>query len=119
MKWLVLVTGLLLCSCITKEIPIETLRTEYVTETKIDSVVIKDSIREIINSDTTYIYKEHIIYKYTNRIDTVERVDSIPYIKVQEVEKRVYSLYLYQRILIIIGIAAILFLIGFIIYKFK
>lgn len=79
---------LLLASCTSTryiEVPVESIRTEYITSTKIDSVFTRDSIDRWIKGDTVYVYKEHIKYQYLNKTDTVVKVDTIP--KIVTVEK--------------------------------
>lgn len=115
---------LLLCSCTTTkvvEVPVETVRTEYVHNTKVDSVFVKDSIDRWMKGDTLYIYKEHTKYKYLDRVDTVVRVDSIPKIvKIETVkEVEVNHIKWYQKILMWIGGIMSLILTGCIIYKVK
>ena len=68
---------LLLISCSTKNkivkvpVPVETIKTEYIHDLKIDSVFVRDSIDRWRDGDTIYIYKEHTHYKYLNKTDTV------------------------------------------------
>lgn len=117
-----------LISCKTKyvevpiEIPIETVKKEYIHDIKIDSVFIHDSIDRWFDGDTFYIYKEHTQYKYLNKIDTIHNVDSIPIIvekkvpyKVTEI-KEVNVLLLWQKILIIIGVLAVTIVLIYILY---
>ena len=101
---------LLLASCSAQkkiiEVPVETVRTEYIHDTKIDSVFVKDSVDRWMKGDTLYIYKEHTKYKYLDRVDTVVRVE-VNHIK------------WYQKILMWIGGIMSLILTGCIIYKVK
>lgn len=116
---------LLLASCSAQkkiiEVPVETVRTEYIHDTKIDSVFVKDSVDRWMKGDTLYIYKEHTKYKYLDRVDTVVRVDSIPKIvKIETVkEVEVNHIKWYQKILMWIGGIMSLILTGCIIYKVK
>lgn len=115
---------LLMCSCSTTklvEVPVEKIRTEYIHDTKIDSVFVKDSVDRWLKGDTLYIYKEHTKYKYLDRVDTVVRVDSIPKIvKIETVkEVEVNHIKWYQKILMWIGGIMSLILTGCIIYKVK
>lgn len=58
-------------------VPVETVKTEYIHDTRIDSVFVKDSVDRYISGDTVYQTKYKYIYKYTNRTDTVHKMDSI------------------------------------------
>lgn len=115
---------LIMCSCSTTklvEVPIERVRTEYIHDTKIDSVYVRDSIDRWREGDTVFIYKEHTKYKYLNKTDTIVRVDSIPkIIKVETVkEVEVNHIKWYQKTLMWIGGIMSLILTGYIIYKVK
>jgi len=86
MRKLLLIIPLLflLAACSVKKqivevpVPVETVRTEYIHDTKIDSVFVRDSIDRWMKGDTFYIYKEHTKYKYLFKTDTLVKVDSIP-----------------------------------------
>lgn len=116
---------ILLASCAAQkqiiEVPVETVKTEYIHDTKIDSVYVRDSIDRWREGDTVFIYKEHTKYKYLNRTDTIVRVDSIPkIIKVETVkEVEVNHIKWYQKTLMWIGGIMSLILTGYIIYKVK
>lgn len=115
---------LLLCSCTATryvEVPIETVRTEYIHDTVTDSVVVTDSIDRWLKGDTLYIYKEHTKYRYINKVDTVVRTDTIPkVVKVETVkEVEVNHIRWYQKTLMWIGGIMSLILTGYIISKFK
>lgn len=101
--------------------PVETVKTEYIHDTKIDSVYVRDSIDRWREGDTVFIYKEHTKYKYLNKTDTIVRVDSIPkIIKVETVkEVEVNHIKWYQKTLMWIGGVISLILTGYIIYKVK
>lgn len=116
---------LLLVACATTkyvEIPVETVKTEYITNLKVDSIYITDSIDRQIRGDTIIIYREHIEYKYKNKIDTVIKVDSIPkIIKVETIkEVEVNHVKWYQKLLMWLGgiVTLILFIYVFIKIKF-
>lgn len=116
---------ILLASCAAQkqiiEVPVETVKTEYIHDTKIDSVYVRDSIDRWREGDTVFIYKEHTKYKYLNKTDTIVRVDSIPkIIKVETVkEVEVNHIKWYQKTLMWIGGIMSLILAGYIIYKVK
>lgn len=115
---------LLMCSCSTTklvEIPVEKVRTEYIHDTKIDSVFVKDSVDRWLKGDTLYIYKEHTKFKYINKTDTVCKTDTITkVVKVDVVkEVEVNHIYWYQKALMWAGGIAVVLLAGGIIYKLK
>lgn len=116
---------ILLASCAAQkqiiEVPVETVKTEYIHDTKIDSVYVRDSIDRWREGDTVFIYKEHTKYKYLNKTDTIVRVDSIPkIIKVETVkEVEVNHIKWYQKTLMWIGGIMSLILTGYIIYEVK
>lgn len=116
---------LLLSSCAAQkqivEVPVEVVKTEYVHDTKIDSVYVRDSVDRYVKGDTVFIYKEHTKYKYLNKTDTIVRVDSIPkIIKIETVkEVEVNHIKWYQKTLMWIGGIMSLILTGYIIYKVK
>lgn len=116
---------LLLASCSAQkkiiEVPVETVRTEYIHDTKIDSVFVKDSVDRWLKGDTLYIYKEHTKFKYINKTDTVCKTDTITkVVKVDVVkEVEVNHIYWYQKALMWVGGIAVVLLAGGIIYKLK
>lgn len=116
---------ILLASCAAQkqiiEVPVETVKTEYIHDTKIDSVYVRDSIDRWREGDTVFIYKEHTKYKYLNKTDTIVRVDSIPKIIKVEIVKEVEVNHIkwYQKALMWIGGIMSLILTGYIIYKVK
>lgn len=82
-----LIVALLLAGCQSvKYIPVEVVRTEYVSKTdtfiKKDSIHIKDSVSMIVRNDTILIDRWHIQYKdrwkYQIVTDTIIKTDSIP-----------------------------------------
>lgn len=115
---------LILCSCTTTkvvEVPVEVTRTEYIHNTKVDSIFYRDSIDRYIRGDTVFLYKERTRYKYINRVDTVIKTDTIPKIVKQEVIKEVEVNHIkwYQETLMWIGGVAFLIFVGYLIYKIK
>lgn len=101
------------------EVPVEVVKTEYIHDTKIDSIFVRDSIDRYIKGDTVFIYKEHTRFKYLNRIDTIVKVDSIPKIIRTVTVKEVNHIKGYQKVLMWTGGTTIALLIGIIIYKIK
>lgn len=121
----ILIVTLLLISCRTStkivEVPVEVVKKEYICNTKIDSVYIKDSIDRWQKGDTLYITKYSIKYKYVNKTDTLVKIDSIPKVITVEKEKRVETnhIYWWQKVLMWLGGIMIMLTAGFITYKVK
>ena len=112
----------ILISCSTpriQEIPVETVKIEYVTNNTIDSVYVKDSVDRWVNGDTIFIYKEKIKYKLKYKQDTIIKTDSIPKIISVIKEVEVNHINWYQRVLMFIGGATLLGIVTFVIYKTK
>lgn len=103
------------------EVPVETIKTEYIHNTRVDSVYMRDSIDRWMNGDTVFIYKERTKYKYLNKTDTVIKTDTIPKIIKEEVikEVEVNRLKWYQETLMWIGGVLTLLIAGYIIIKLK
>lgn len=113
------------CKTTTKivEVPVETIKTEYIHDTKIDSVYIRDSIDRWQKGDTIYIAKWHTKYKYINKTDTILKIDSIPTLvtKIVTKEKKVEinHIYWWQETLMWLGGILGLILLLYVIYKIK
>ena len=120
MKNLLIVLCAFLLSCSstrTIEVPVETIKKEYIYDTRIDSIIIRDSIDRWYRNDTVYIYKERVRFKYKTRLDTIIRTDTIP--KILTVEKEVNNIYWYQKLLMWIGSLSLALLISYLYRKFK
>ena len=123
----IVITILLFSACrtITKtievpvEIPVEVVKKEYIHDTKIDSIYIRDSIDRWQKGDTLYITKWHTKFKYINKLDTIVKTDSIP--KIVSVEKKVEvnHIYWWQKLLMWLGGITIVLLIIVITYRVK
>lgn len=85
------------------EMPVEHTRVEYKDRIKHDSIYLKDSIVQKKENDTIYLEKYKYLYKYKYLRDTVNVVDSIPVVTVQEVTKEVNKLHNWQLILMVLG----------------
>src|SRR5574344_2000265 len=110
------------CKTATKvvEIPVETIKKEYINSIKIESVYIRDSIDRWQKGDTLYITKWHTKLKYINKVDTIVKTDSIPKIVPVVKEVEVNHIYWWQKSLIYIGFLVVIILlsiIGFKLYK--
>ena len=130
MKKLVLIVIAILlfsaCRTITKtievpvEIPVEVVKKEYIHDTKIDSIYIRDSIDRWQKGDTLYITKWHTKFKYINKVDTIVKTDSIPKIVPVVKEVEVNHIYWWQKSLMYIGVLVVIILLsimGFKLYK--
>ena len=121
-KLLIVSCALLLLSCSTTrtiEVPVETIKKEYIYDTKIDSIIIRDSIDRWYRNDTTYIYKERTSFKYKTRLDTIIRIDTIPKVLTIEKEVKINNIYWYQKLLMWIGSLSLILLIFYLCKKFK
>lgn len=87
------------------EVPIEVIKKEYIHNTRIDSVYIKDSIDRWQKGDTLYITKWHTKYKYVINTDTVLKTDTITKVVtvVEEKKVEINKLKWYQSTLMWIG----------------
>lgn len=113
---LILIIAFVMCCCTTTryiEVPVETIRTEYINNTKFDSVFIRDSVDRWIQGDTLYIYKEHTKFKYINKTDTICKTDTITKtIKVDVVRNvEVNHIHWYQKILMGVGIISLIIIV--------
>ena len=93
------------CKTTTKivEVPVEVVKKEYIHDTKIDSVYIRDSVDRWQKGDTLYITKWHTKFKYINKVDTIIKTDSIPKILSVVKEVEVNHIYWWQKVLIWVG----------------
>ena len=91
------------------EVPIETIKTEYVEQIKYDSIYFKDSIYIMQKGDTIYNNKVQYLYKYKYLRDTINITDTIPKIVTVKDTQYVNQLYTWQKLLIVIGIGFILY----------
>ena len=110
------------CKTTTKivEVPVEVVKKEYIHDTKIDSVYIRDSIDRWQKGDTLFITKWHTKFKYINKVDTIVTTDSIPKIVPVVKEVEVNHIYWWQKSLMYIGVLVVIILlsiIGFKLYK--
>ena len=99
------------CKTTTKvvEIPVETIKTEYIEQIKYDSIYHKDSIYIMQKGDTIYNNKVQYLYKYKYLRDTINITDTIPTIVTVKDTQYINKLYTWQKLLIIIGIGFILY----------
>ena len=109
--FLLFLTIVISCKTTTKvvEIPVETIKTEYVEQIKYDSIYHKDSIYIMQKGDTIYNNKVQYLYKYKYLRDTINITDTIPKIVTVKDTQYINQLYTWQKILIIIGIGFILY----------
>ena len=91
------------------EVPIETIKTEYIEQIKYDSIYSKDSIYIMQKGDTVYNNKVQYLYKYKYLRDTINITDTVPKIVTIKDVQYINQLYTWQKILIVIGIGVILY----------
>ena len=91
------------------EVPIETIKTEYIEQIKYDSIYHRDSIYIMQKGDTIYNNKIQYLYKYKYLRDTINITDTIPKIVTVKDTQYVNQLYTWQKLLIVIGIGFILY----------
>ena len=91
------------------EVPVETIKTEYIEQVKYDSIYSKDSIYIMQKGDTIYNNKVQYLYKYKYLRDTINITDTIPKIISVKNTQYINQLYTWQKILIVIGIGFILY----------
>ena len=91
------------------EVPVETIKTEYIEQVKYDSIYSKDSIYIMQKGDTIYNNKVQYLYKYKYLRDTVSITDTIPKIITVKDTQYINQLYTWQKLLIVIGIGFILY----------
>ena len=91
------------------EVPVETIKTEYIEQVKYDSIYHKDSIYIIQKGDTIYNNKVQYLYKYKYLRDTINITDTIPKIITVKDTQYINQLYTWQKLLIVIGIGFILY----------
>ena len=91
------------------EVPIETIKTEYIEQVKYDSIYSKDSIYIMQKGDTIYNNKVQYLYKYKYLRDTINIIDTIPKIVTVKDTQYVNQLCTWQKLLIVIGIGFILY----------
>ena len=91
------------------EVPIKTIKTEYIEQIKYDSIYSKDSVYIIQKGDTIYNNKVQYLYKYKYLRDTINITDTIPKIITVKDTQYINQLYTWQKLLIVIGIGFILY----------
>lgn len=101
------------CKTTTKvvEIPVETIKTEYIEQIKYDSIYSRDSIYIMQKGDTIYNNKVQYLYKYKYLRDTINITDTIPKIVTVKDTQYINQLYTWQKLLIFIGMGFIIYLI--------
>ena len=91
------------------EVPVETIKTEYIEQVKYDSIYSKDSIYIMQKGDTIYNNKVQYLYKYKYLRDTINITDTIPKIVTVKDTQYINQLYTWQKLLMIVGIGFILY----------
>ena len=111
LSFLLFLTIVISCKTTTKvvEIPVETIKTEYIEQIKYDSIYHKDSIYIMQKGDTIYNNKVQYLYKYKYLRDTINITDTIPTIVTVKDTQYINKLYTWQKLLIIVGIGFVLY----------
>lgn len=109
--FLLFLTTIISCKTTTKivEVPVETIKTEYIEQIKYDSIYSKDSIYIIQKGDTIYNNKVQYLYKYKYLRDTINITDTIPKIITIKDTQYINQLYTWQKLLMVIGVVLILY----------
>ena len=109
--FLLFLTIVISCKTTTKvvEIPVETIKTEYIEQIKYDSIYHKDSIYIMQKGDTIYNNKVQYLYKYKYLRDTINVTDTIPTIVTVKNTQYIYKLYTWQKLLMTVGIGFVLY----------
>ena len=109
--FLLFLTIVISCKTTTKvvEIPVETIKTEYIEQIKYDSIYHKDSIYIMQKGDTIYNNKVQYLYKYKYLRDTINVTDTIPTIVTVKDTQYINKLYTWQKLLIAVGIGFVLY----------
>lgn len=107
------------CKAKTVYIPVESTKIEYRDKIQRDSIHLYDSVLIRMKGDTVWLEKYKYMYRDKIIRDSIFKIDSIavPYPVTEYIE--VNKLTWYQNILLWLGVAALLFLVGFISYKIK
>ena len=109
--FLLFLTIVISCKTTTKvvEIPVETIKTEYIEQIKYDSIYHKDSIYIMQKGDTIYNNKVQYLYKYKYLRDTINVTDTIPTIVTVKDTQYINKLYTWQKLLMTVGIGFVLY----------
>ena len=91
------------------EVPVETIKTEYIEQVKYDSIYSKDSIYIMQKGDTIYNNKVQYLYKYKYLRDTINITDTIPTIVTVKDTQYINKLYTWQKLLMTVGIGFVLY----------
>jgi len=79
-KLLFLLCVLCLVGCSkTTYVPIESVKTEYIDRLQRDSIYLRDSIHIREKGDSVIVEKYKYLYRDVIRVDSILRIDSIPY----------------------------------------
>ena len=91
------------------EVPVETIKTEYIEQVKYDSIYHKDSIYIMQKGDTIYNNKVQYLYKYKYLRDTINITDTITTIVTVKDTQYINKLYTWQKLLMTVGIGFVLY----------
>lgn len=117
------VLALVLCSCKTKyiteteykEVPVVMHDTVAKNIWRIDTTIVKDSVYFAVKGDTIYKERYNTLWKIKVAHDTISKVVTIPVevvrtrTKTKTVVKEVNRIYLWQKVLMLIGGASLIY----------
>lgn len=117
-KYIIIILLLLTACTTTKyiEVPVETIKDNYIHTIQKDTIIVKDSIDRWLKNDTIYITRYKYIYKTQYKYDTIIQRDTITNTIYVDKIVTVNELKDYQKFLIYIGLFALIFII-FVVYK--
>lgn len=101
------------------EVPVETVKNNYITNIQKDTLIIRDSIERWLKQDTVFITKYKYVYKTVNSIDTFYKIDTLTDIIYKDKIITVNELKDWQKIFIYIGIFSTIMIILIVFRKFK
>lgn len=124
--FIILLTSAICSGCRTIEYyPLETVRidTVYIQSSKVDSVMVRDSVHIIEKGDTVTEFRLKYIYKYKDRTDTlyISKTDtiSVPYPVEKQLTKWQQTKVNYGGWAMGVIFVFILIVVGYMVYKLK
>lgn len=101
------------------EVPVETIKNNYINTIQKDTLIIRDSIDRWLKGDTVWVTKYKYIYKTQYIHDTIIKSDTITNTIYIDKIVTINELKDYQKFLIYIGLFSICFIIFVLYKKFK
>lgn len=101
------------------EIPVETIKNNYINTVQKDTLIIRDSVDRWLKGDTVLITKYKYVYQTQYVHDTIIKNDTITNTVYVDKIVTINELKDYQKFLIYIGLFSIVFIIFVLYKKFK